>query len=91
MKKIRAIVSGRVQGVGFRMSTLQQARQIGVSGYVRNLRNGNVEIVASGKADKVDELLKWAKSGPPSAMVNHLKVEVIANDGEEFVGFEIRR
>ena len=91
MKKIRAIVSGRVQGVGFRMSTLQQARQIGVSGYVCNLRNGNVEIVASGKADKVDELLKWAKSGPPSAMVNHLEVEVIANDGEEFVAFEIRR
>ena len=91
MKKIRAIVSGRVQGVGFRMSTLQQAKQIGVSGYVRNLMNGNVEIVALGKTEKVEELLQWAKSGPPSARVNNLEVEVIANDGEEFVGFEIRR
>ena len=91
MKKIRAIVSGRVQGVGFRMSTLQQAKQIGVSGYVRNLKNGNVEIVALGKADKVDTLLKWAESGSPSAIVNNLEVEVVADDGEEFAGFEIRR
>ena len=91
MKKIRVIVSGRVQGVGFRMSTLQKARQIGITGYVRNLSNGDVEILALGKADKVDELIKWAKLGPPSAIVNNLEVEVIANDGEEFVGFEIRK
>ena len=91
MKKIRAIVSGRVQGVGFRMSTLQKARQIGVSGYVRNLTNGDVEIVASGKTEKVDALLKWAESGPPSAIVNNLEVEVIADNGEEFASFAIRR
>ena len=90
MKKIRAIVSGRVQGVGFRMSTLQKARHIGVSGYVRNLTNGNVEIVALGKAEKVDSLLQWAESGPPSAIVKNLEVEVMADD-EEFPGFEIRR
>lgn len=73
------------------MSTLQKARQIGISGYVRNLRNGNVEIVAEGEAKKVDALIKWAESGPPSAVVNNLKVEVLADDGEEFEGFEIRR
>ena len=90
MKKIRAIVSGKVQGVGFRFSTQQQARKIGVNGYVRNLKNGDVEIVALGKTEKVDALLKWAELGSPSAMVNNLQVEVIADD-EEFNGFEIRR
>ena len=91
IKKIRAIVSGRVQGVGFRISTLHKARQIGVRGYVRNLTNGNVEILALGQADKVDKLLQWARSGPPSAIVNNLEVEVLTNDIEEFPGFEIFR
>ena len=91
MKKIRAIVSGKVQGVGFRMSTLRKARQIGVTGYVLNLMNGDVEIVALGKAEKVDALLKWAELGPPSAIVNNLEIEVVANDGEEFEDFAIRR
>lgn len=91
-KRIRAIVSGRVQGVGFRISTLQKARQIGVRGYVRNLKNRNVEIVALGQAEKVDKLLQWARLGPPSAIVNSLEVEVITdNDEEEFPDFEIRR
>ena len=91
MKKIKAIVSGKVQGVGFRMYTRAQARQLGVYGYVRNLRNGDVEIVAEGEAEAVDELLKWAKSGSPSALVNNLEVEFIANSIGEFEGFEIRR
>ena len=91
IKKIRAIVSGRVQGVGFRISTLQKARRIGVRGYVQNLTNGNVEIVALGQADKVDNLLQWAKSGPPSAIVNSLEVEVITDNDKEFPGFEILR
>lgn len=90
MKKIRAIVSGRVQGVGFRVSTLSQARKIGVSGYVRNLANGDVEIVALGDRDRVDELLQWAKVGPPLAIVSHLKVEALTSEVEKFEGFEIR-
>ncbi len=90
MKKIRAIVSGKVQGVGFRMYTHTQARRLGVCGYVCNLRDGNVEIIAEGEAAKVDALLEWAKSGSPSAVVRNLEVEIIANNVEEFEGFEIR-
>ena len=90
MKKIRAIVSGKVQGVGFRMYTQTQARRLGVCGYVCNLRDGNVEIIAEGEAAKVDALLEWAKSGSPSAVVRNLEVETIANNIEEFEGFEIR-
>ena len=91
MKKIKAIVSGKVQGVGFRMYTRTQAKHLGVSGYVRNLRNGDVEIVAAGKAEKVDTLMEWAKSGSPSAVVNNLKLEVMDYSEEKLSDFEIRR
>ena len=91
MKTVRARVSGKVQGVGFRMYTQQKAQQLGVSGYVRNLRNGDVEIVAAGEAAKVDALMEWAKSGSPSAVVNNLKIEVLTDNLEEFADFEIRR
>ena len=89
MKTIKAIVSGKVQGVSYRMYTQQKARQFGVRGYVRNLRNGDVEIVAAGEIDAVDALIKWAESGSPSAVVINVKLEVIT-DVEEFKGFEIR-
>lgn len=89
MKIIKAIVSGRVQGVSYRMYTQQKARQLGVTGYVRNLRNGDVEIVAAGEVEAVDALTKWAESGSPSAVVSNVKVDTIT-DVEEFKGFEIR-
>lgn len=88
-KQIKATVFGRVQGVGFRASTRSQAQRWGVYGYVRNLPNGNVEIVASGEADNVDKLLTWAKSGPTSAVVDGLKVETITEDTTKFDSFEI--
>lgn len=73
MKRIKAIVSGKVPGVGFRIYTHAQARQLGVRGYVRNLSNGNVEIVAEGVVKAVDALMEWAKSGFPSAVVQNLE------------------
>ena len=90
MKKIRAIVSGKVQGIGFRYSTRQKAKQFGVNGYVRNLANGDVEIVATGESKPVDSLLKWAESGPTSAVVSNLKIEVLNNSFDNFSSFEIR-
>lgn len=90
MKTIKAIVSGKVQGVGFRMYTRQKAQQLSVRGYVRNLANGDVEIVATGETEGINALLEWASSGSPSAIVNNLEVEVIT-DIKEFEGFEIRR
>ena len=91
MKKVRAIVSGKVQGVGFRMSTRSQAQQLGVCGTVRNLNNGNVEIVAAGKAEAVDALIDWAKTGSPSAVVDDVQTEVMDYKDAEFNSFEIRR
>lgn len=91
MKTVKAIVSGTVQGVGFRMYTRAQAQKLGVCGYVRNLGNGDVEIVATGATEAVDNLIEWAKSGPPSAVVNNLQLTAIDNNHEEFTDFTIRR
>lgn len=91
MKQARAIVSGKVQGVGFRMSTRDKAQQLGVNGFVRNLSSGDVEIVAAGEADRVDGLIDWARSGPSSATVNDLQTEVLDYNDGEFDSFTIRR
>ncbi len=89
MKTIKAIATGKVQGVCYRMYTQQKARQLGVKGYVRNLRNGDVEIVATGEETAVDVLTKWVESGSPSAVVSNVQAEVIT-DVEDFQDFAIR-
>ncbi|UCF06529.1 MAG: acylphosphatase [bacterium] len=88
MKKVRAKVSGLVQGVWFRATTRDKARELGLHGYVRNLANGNVEFVAEGEDAKVDELVEWAKKGPPMANVQDVKVDVLEYNNE-YSDFEI--
>lgn len=91
VKKIQAIASGKVQGVGFRMYTQNQAEQLGVVGFVQNLSDGTVKIVAAGEDDKVDALINWAKSGSPPADVEDLQTETMKYQQREFDRFEIRR
>jgi acylphosphatase len=87
MRRIRAIVSGRVQGVSYRASTVQKARQLGLVGWVRNLANGDVELEAEGES--IDELIAWCKQGPPAARVDRVTVEEIALAGDE-ASFDVR-
>jgi len=89
MKKVRAIVMGRVQGVWFRANTIQEAKLLGVRGYARNLPDGSVEIVAEGEGSAVDALIAWAGEGPPLAVVRQVRVEDLDYE-EEFSGFGIR-
>jgi acylphosphatase len=88
MKRVRAEVSGRVQGVWFRASAQEKAMELGVVGYVKNLPNGNVEFAAVGEDDKVDALLEWAKRGPQMARVKEVRVGSLASS-EEFDTFSI--
>jgi acylphosphatase len=88
-KRVRATVRGVVQGVGFRMYTQRQATRLGINGYVRNLPDGNVEIVAEGDAAVVDRLVDWARNGPPSSRVEGVDVTDEAPTGE-FDGFSAR-
>lgn len=74
--KVRAHVwvSGRVQGVFFRLETERKAREHGVCGWVRNLEDGRVEAIFEGEEGAVRALTAWAASGPPMAYVDHLEV-----------------
>lgn len=69
IETLRAVVSGRVQGVGFRAATVRQAHALAVRGWVRNLPDGSVEVLMQGDPDAIDRLLSWLHSGPPSARV----------------------
>lgn len=80
-------IHGRVQGVGFRYSMLREAKRLGLSGWVRNRRDGSVEALVQGKAEVVAAMVAWAKHGPPGAQVT--EVSVANADGEPAVsGFE---
>ena len=69
MKRVRAVVRGDVQGVGFRAATAHEARRAGVAGWVRNLRDGSVEVEAEGPPRRSIELIKWLRRGPSLARV----------------------
>ena len=86
--QLHAIVSGDVQGVGFRFHTLNFANELGVVGWVRNLNNGNVEVTAVGSQEQLDDLLKWLFRGPKWARVDHVKHE-ITEESEKFHDFHI--
>ncbi len=87
--RLSLIVTGRVQGVFFRAATVQQARMLGIRGYVRNRLDGSVEIVAEGSRGRLERLLAWAQVGPPRARVDEVGTNWNAATGE-FRDFEIR-
>jgi len=73
--RVRALVSGRVQGVWYRESCRREAERLGVGGWVRNRPDGRVEIEAEGPRPAVDALLTWAGHGPPRAVVDRVAVD----------------
>jgi len=89
-EKVRAhaIISGRVQGVFFRMETKRAADRFGVSGWVRNRRDGTVEAVFEGDRDRVDAVLEWCSEGPAHAQVSGVNVDWDEYAGE-FNGFDV--
>ena len=82
------MVSGQVQGVFFRASAQDTARKLGLTGWVRNLRDGRVELVACGEEAKLKELEHWLWQGPPHARVTQVEVDEAAP--ESFSVFDVR-
>lgn len=74
-QQIYAVVRGRVQGVGFRVHTQHEAEFLGLGGYVRNLPDGAVEVMAQGAEHRLRELIAWLNHGPSSARVDELHWE----------------
>jgi len=91
MKNIRAhvIISDNVQNVGFRFNTRIKARNLGLTGWIKNLPDGDVESVFEGEEDKVKGIIEWFKKGPFLSKINDVKVEFNEYKAE-FESFEIR-
>ena len=80
-KTLHARVTGMVQGVGFRYATLTRARRLGLRGYVRNMSDGSVEVVAEGDGDRLETLRRWLSQGPSGAYVRNLDARYAAYQG----------
>jgi acylphosphatase len=87
---LHASVSGRVQGVGFRYSCYHEARRLGISGWVRNKMNGEVEVWAEGNRERLDSFLLWLRRGPPGARVDQVYYDMCRPTGK-YRGFGIER
>jgi acylphosphatase len=86
--RARLRIRGRVQGVFYRASARNRARQLGLTGHAENLDDGSVEIVAEGDEAKIDEFIAWCRVGPPGARVSDLEVRREPATGE-FRGFDV--
>jgi acylphosphatase len=90
MPAIHVLVSGKVQGVFYRKHTQQTGQALGLTGWVRNLDDGRVEILAEGDAEALKNLVAWCGKGSPKARVENVEVdEVEPSNG--FSAFEVRR
>lgn len=92
MKQVHILVSGRVQMVGFRISTARKARELGLTGWVKNTDDSRVEAIFQGDNEAMEEMLFWCHQGPPSAQVD--QVEIIDDQSmlqPTFDSFEVVR
>jgi acylphosphatase len=78
-------IDGRVQGVGFRYHMSRVARELGITGWVRNRRDGSVEAMVAGTSDAVDKIIAWARQGPGHAAVTGVEV---AEDSGSYASFD---
>ncbi len=88
MKAFRLIISGKVQGVFYRVSAREKALAVGIGGWIKNLNNGNVEAVVCGEAGHLNEFIEWCKIGPAGAKVTDVFIESVLLDG--FTTFKIK-
>ncbi len=80
--RVHLLVSGRVQGVAFRAYTVDEARRLGVAGWVRNLPDGRVEAMFEGGKRDVEEMLLWCRRGPKYSYVDHVEEEWLPYQGD---------
>ena len=88
MRRVRAIVTGRVQGVSYRASTADEARRLGLAGWVRNRKDRTVEALVEGDDAAIEAFVRWCHEGSPAAQVT--KVDVVDDrSGDRLEGFRI--
>ena len=89
MERVHVIVQGRVQGVYYRASARDHARQLNLSGWARNCPDGSVEIIAEGEKAALRQFISWCQQGPPAAVVTQVITDWQTATGE-FVGFNVK-
>jgi acylphosphatase len=87
--KIHVIISGKVQGVWFRVNTKNKAEQLNLTGWVRNTSDGKVEAIFEGEERDINKMIKWCYEGPPLANVKNVNVET-KSQLNGFLRFEIK-
>lgn len=88
-KRVQLTISGHVQGVYFRANTRDRAKRLGLTGWVKNLADGDVKLVAEGEENALKELVTWCHKGPPMARVNQVE-EDWKDPEDEFDSFRIK-
>lgn len=89
MRRVKVLVSGRVQGVYFRVFTQNKAKHFAIKGSVRNLPDGRVEIIAEAEHLTIEKFIKWCHKGPVTARVDQLEITDLSSDGA-LTSFEIK-
>ncbi|WP_305909158.1 acylphosphatase [Methylomarinum sp. Ch1-1] len=87
-ESVQIVISGRVQGVYFRAFTQKQAKKLNLTGYAKNLSNGDVEIIACGEKSQLEKLVQWCHKGPIMAKVNSVQTRPLT-DARSYQGFDI--
>ncbi len=88
-KAVHIIVKGRVQGVGYRWFAKQVARELGIAGFVRNLPNGDVEVVAVGEEESLERFIAQLNKGPAFAYVTDLQIDPLPLEQAPYRSFEV--
>jgi acylphosphatase len=89
MKTIHLLIKGKVQGVFYRATAKKVAEQLGINGWIKNTKEGNVEVIVTGNEERLNEFLNWCKQGPKDAKVKDITVTTKSPDA--FNGFSIVR
>lgn len=89
IRKVKILVSGRVQGVYFRLFTQNKAKHFAIKGSAKNLPDGRVEIIAEAENMAIEKFIKWCHKGPITARVDHVEITELQHD-EVLTSFEIK-
>ena len=91
MYRIQVMISGDVQGVFFRISSQDKANELNLTGWVKNIFNNAVEIIAEGEREELSKFTGWLQLGPPNATIEKISIEWSEQPDRQFSSFEIHR
>ncbi len=77
MEVVHLVIKGKVQGVYFRASARDVANKLAIKGWVKNMPDGNVEVVAEGSKEQLDKFIEWCQHGPKQSQVNEVKINTV--------------